>query len=67
MGPVISVLCGTYNKFCLCNFWCLRLSYNMASTDCAGALFYAMMKYAVDTPHDSAGNFSFQWMELYNL
>ncbi|XP_042024310.1 translation initiation factor eIF-2B subunit epsilon-like isoform X1 [Salvia splendens] len=33
----------------------LRLSYNMASTDCAGALFYAMMKYAVDTPHDSAG------------
>ncbi|XP_047970402.1 translation initiation factor eIF-2B subunit epsilon isoform X1 [Salvia hispanica] len=33
----------------------LRLSYNMASTDCAGALFYAIMKYAVDTPHDSAG------------
>ncbi|KAL1569435.1 translation initiation factor eIF-2B subunit epsilon isoform X2 [Salvia divinorum] len=33
----------------------LRLSYNLASTDCAGALFYAMMKYAVDTPHGSAG------------
>ncbi|XP_057788646.1 uncharacterized protein LOC131005649 isoform X2 [Salvia miltiorrhiza] len=31
----------------------LRLSYNLAAADCAGALFYAMMKSAVDTPHDS--------------
>ncbi|XP_059312141.1 uncharacterized protein LOC132063565 [Lycium ferocissimum] len=31
----------------------LRLSYNMASADCAGALFYSVMKLALDTPHDS--------------
>ncbi|CAH8357971.1 unnamed protein product [Eruca vesicaria subsp. sativa] len=31
----------------------LRLSYNMESADCAGAIFYAMMKLAVDTPHSS--------------
>ncbi|KAL8473248.1 hypothetical protein ACS0TY_030180 [Phlomoides rotata] len=34
----------------------LRLSYNLASADCAGALFYAMMKLAVDTPHGSSGD-----------
>ncbi|KAL0740495.1 hypothetical protein Bca4012_082008 [Brassica carinata] len=33
----------------------LRLSYNMESADCAGAIFYSMMKRAVDTPHGSAG------------
>ncbi|ESQ52106.1 hypothetical protein EUTSA_v10016297mg [Eutrema salsugineum] len=33
----------------------LRLSYNMESADCAGATFYSMMKLAVDTPHNSAG------------
>ncbi|KAK6119803.1 hypothetical protein DH2020_046452 [Rehmannia glutinosa] len=33
----------------------LRLSYNLTSTDCAGALFYAMMKLALDTPHGSPG------------
>ncbi|CAN7103967.1 unnamed protein product [Brassica rapa subsp. narinosa] len=32
----------------------LRLSYNMESADCAGAIFYSMMKLAVDTPHSSA-------------
>ncbi|CAK9143101.1 unnamed protein product [Ilex paraguariensis] len=32
----------------------LRLSYNRASEDCAGALFYSMMKLALDTPHSSA-------------
>ncbi|XVF30875.1 hypothetical protein REPUB_Repub16aG0095400 [Reevesia pubescens] len=32
----------------------LRLSYNMASVDCAGAIFYSMMKCAVDSPHSSA-------------
>ncbi|KAJ8572957.1 hypothetical protein K7X08_009468 [Anisodus acutangulus] len=31
----------------------LRLSYNMASADCAGALFYSVMKLALDAPHDS--------------
>nr|GLL39516.1 translation initiation factor eIF-2B subunit epsilon-like [Ipomoea trifida]GMD55934.1 translation initiation factor eIF-2B subunit epsilon-like [Ipomoea batatas] len=31
----------------------LRLSYNKASEDCAGALFYSIMKYALDTPHSS--------------
>ncbi|XP_021772330.1 translation initiation factor eIF-2B subunit epsilon-like [Chenopodium quinoa] len=31
----------------------LRLSYNMAATDCAGALFYSVMKLAVETPHSS--------------
>ncbi|KAJ4849694.1 hypothetical protein Tsubulata_006720 [Turnera subulata] len=33
----------------------LRLSYNMTSADCAGAIFEAMMKLAVETPHTSAG------------
>ncbi|KAK8546463.1 hypothetical protein V6N13_067685 [Hibiscus sabdariffa] len=32
----------------------LRLSYNMASVDCAGAIFYSMMKLAVESPHHSA-------------
>lgn len=32
----------------------LRLSYNMTSADCAGAVFYSMMKLAVKTPHGSA-------------
>ncbi|KAG2326765.1 hypothetical protein Bca52824_009493 [Brassica carinata] len=32
----------------------LRLSYNMESADCAGAIFYSMMKLAVDTPHSTA-------------
>ncbi|KAK8541913.1 hypothetical protein V6N13_137506 [Hibiscus sabdariffa] len=32
----------------------LRLSYNMASVDCAGAIFYSMMKLAVESPHSSA-------------
>ncbi|KAF2568689.1 hypothetical protein F2Q68_00027952 [Brassica cretica] len=32
----------------------LRLSYNMESADCAGAIFYSMMKLAVDSPHSSA-------------
>ncbi|MED6169236.1 hypothetical protein PIB30_019708 [Stylosanthes scabra] len=31
----------------------LKLSCNKLTADCAGALFYAMMKYAVDTPHIS--------------
>ncbi|CAA0816841.1 Trimeric LpxA-like enzyme [Striga hermonthica] len=33
----------------------LRLSYNLTASDCAGALFYAMMKLAVDTKHGSPG------------
>ncbi|XP_073310206.1 uncharacterized protein [Primulina huaijiensis] len=33
----------------------LRLSYNLTSSDCAGALFYGMMKLALDTPHNSLG------------
>ncbi|PWA43769.1 Armadillo-type fold [Artemisia annua] len=32
----------------------LRLSYNMALENCASALFYSMMKLALDTPHSSA-------------
>ncbi|XVE90136.1 hypothetical protein DITRI_Ditri20bG0053900 [Diplodiscus trichospermus] len=32
----------------------LRLSYNMASVDCAGAIFYSMMKLAVHTLHSSS-------------
>lgn len=32
----------------------LKLSYNKVAADCAGALFYAIMKYAVDLPHSSA-------------
>ncbi|CAA0381076.1 W2 domain [Arabidopsis thaliana x Arabidopsis arenosa] len=31
----------------------LRLSYNMESAHCAGAIFYSMMKLAVSTPHSS--------------
>lgn len=33
----------------------LRLSYNLTSSDCAGALFYGMMKLALDTPNNSLG------------
>uniref|UniRef100_A0A2P2KMH8 Uncharacterized protein MANES_09G159400 n=1 Tax=Rhizophora mucronata TaxID=61149 RepID=A0A2P2KMH8_RHIMU len=33
----------------------LRLSYNMTSADCAGAIFYALMKLALETPHNSPG------------
>ncbi|KAG5559399.1 hypothetical protein RHGRI_009063 [Rhododendron griersonianum] len=29
------------------------LSYNKTSVDCAGALFYSMMKLAIETPHSS--------------
>ena len=36
-----------------------RLSYNKLTADCAGAVFFAMMKYALDTPHNSAGGFFF--------
>ncbi|KAL3030485.1 hypothetical protein AAZX31_03G222700 [Glycine max] len=32
----------------------LKLSYNKLAADCAGAVFSAMMKYALDTPHSSA-------------
>ncbi|OIW13547.1 hypothetical protein TanjilG_29288 [Lupinus angustifolius] len=32
----------------------LKLSYNKVAADCAGAVFYALMKYALDTPHSSA-------------
>lgn len=31
----------------------LRLSYNMTAADCAGALFYSVLKLAVETPHSS--------------
>ena len=33
----------------------LRLSYNMTSADCAGAIFYAMMKQALEIPQATAG------------
>ncbi|XP_051122313.1 uncharacterized protein LOC127245460 isoform X2 [Andrographis paniculata] len=33
----------------------LRLSCNLTATDCASALFYAMMKLALDTAHSSTG------------
>ncbi|GKV07540.1 hypothetical protein SLEP1_g19300 [Rubroshorea leprosula] len=49
----------------------LRLSYNMASVDCAGAIFYSMMKLALDSPHTStsellknAANVITSWQEL---
>ncbi|RDX99323.1 Translation initiation factor eIF-2B subunit epsilon, partial [Mucuna pruriens] len=32
----------------------LKLSYNKLTADCAGAVFYAMLKYVLDTPHSSA-------------
>ncbi|CAL0311248.1 unnamed protein product [Lupinus luteus] len=32
----------------------LKLSYNKVAADCAGAVFYALVKYALDTPHSSA-------------
>ncbi|KAM2892581.1 hypothetical protein COP2_010721 [Malus domestica] len=33
----------------------LRLSYNKVAADCAGALFYSMMKLALETPYGSPG------------
>ncbi|XP_047944614.1 translation initiation factor eIF-2B subunit epsilon-like [Salvia hispanica] len=38
----------------------LRLLYELDSTHSASALFYAMMKYAVDTPHDNSAYELFQ-------
>ncbi|XP_022946813.1 translation initiation factor eIF-2B subunit epsilon-like isoform X2 [Cucurbita moschata] len=32
----------------------LRLSYNKVAADCAGALFYSLMKFALDSPHGSS-------------
>ncbi|KAF3454378.1 hypothetical protein FNV43_RR04825 [Rhamnella rubrinervis] len=32
----------------------LRLSYNKLASDCAGAIFYALMKLALETPHNSS-------------
>ncbi|KAI4301870.1 hypothetical protein L6164_035108 [Bauhinia variegata] len=32
----------------------LRLSYNKEAADCAGAIFYSIVKYALDIPHSSA-------------
>ncbi|KAK4282850.1 hypothetical protein QN277_014177 [Acacia crassicarpa] len=34
----------------------LKLSYNKSAADCAGAIFHAMMKYALEIPHSSAGS-----------
>ncbi|XP_054810914.1 uncharacterized protein LOC129312367 [Prosopis cineraria] len=34
----------------------LKLSYNKLAADCAGAIFHAMMKHALDIPHSSAGS-----------
>ncbi|KAI5676430.1 hypothetical protein M9H77_07380 [Catharanthus roseus] len=49
----------------------LRLSYNLEAADCAGALFYSMMKLAHDTPHGSpseliknTANVVTQWQKL---
>ncbi|XP_074321165.1 uncharacterized protein LOC141657730 [Silene latifolia] len=36
----------------------LRLSYNMAAADCAGAIFYSMMKLAAETPYNSNAELS---------
>ncbi|KAI3946571.1 hypothetical protein MKX01_014429 [Papaver californicum] len=33
----------------------LRLSYNMASLDCAGAIFWSVLKLALETPHGTEG------------
>ncbi|KAG6599283.1 hypothetical protein SDJN03_09061, partial [Cucurbita argyrosperma subsp. sororia] len=32
----------------------LRLSYNKVAADCAGALFYSLMQFALDSPHGSS-------------
>ncbi|XP_023537933.1 translation initiation factor eIF-2B subunit epsilon isoform X1 [Cucurbita pepo subsp. pepo] len=32
----------------------LRLSYNKVAADCAGAIFYSLMKFAYDSPHGSS-------------
>ncbi|KAL3516208.1 hypothetical protein ACH5RR_023110, partial [Cinchona calisaya] len=34
----------------------LRLSYNLTTADCAGALFYSMMKSALSAPHSSSND-----------
>lgn len=52
------------NIFLIAN---IRLSYNMTSADCAGALFYSMMKLAVETSHTSASKYSFMLMILYMM
>lgn len=41
----------------LLSFLCVRLSYNKTSVDCASALFYSMMKLAIETPHSSTSKY----------
>lgn len=36
---------------------CDRLSYNKVAADCAGAIFYSLMKFALDSPHSSSSKF----------
>ncbi|KAL4302598.1 hypothetical protein GQ457_10G014180 [Hibiscus cannabinus] len=42
----------------------LRLSYNIAAVDCAGAIFYSMMKLAVESLHSSASELQRNAMEV---
>ncbi|KDP23598.1 hypothetical protein JCGZ_23431 [Jatropha curcas] len=44
----------------------LRLSYNMTSADCAGAIFYAMMKLAVETSYTSAAELCKNVVDILN-
>lgn len=72
--PVSSFVCRclfdqflwTYFMFCL--LVCLiRLSYNMQSADCAGAIFHSMMKLALDTTHSSRSKFCLQQPLIFLL
>ncbi|XP_065626441.1 uncharacterized protein LOC112039284 isoform X1 [Quercus suber] len=42
----------------------LRLSYNKLFTDCAGAIFYSLMKLALETPHSSPSELCNSTMEV---
>lgn len=44
-----------------------RLSYNKVAADCAGGLFYSLMKLALETPHDSASKSSWASYSLPNV
>ena len=43
-----------------------RFTYNKEAADCAGAIFHAMMKHALEMPHGSAGECSLLLFLFYS-
>lgn len=64
------LLCSVWIFCWWCNFVANlngRLSYNKLFADCAGAIFYSMMKLALETPHTSASKFLCVMILMYTV